>query len=250
MAEHGLVFSFKDMLMECEVIKAYAQRFLDRTTVGLIDEARGNLEAIQARGSTTETARWSIPEARPLQTLWSEGDSKPDKKSAHHIRGEFSFVWEIRPLDEKPWVRRSHFVLDGLASTVVSLMDKGKKCLAQWTVDIGDRQSPGTHFHSQVKKFGSAPFPDGLDIPRLPVLPMSPFFVLEFAIGELFQDKWQRHARADSNEARLWRGIHEPRLRRFFTWQLALLSSPSVGSPWIGLKLAKPPWNMLVPETR
>lgn len=236
--------------MECEIIKAYAQRFLDRTTTSLIDEARGNLASIQAQGSTSVTTRWSIPEDRPLYTKWSEGESKPDSKSAHHVRGEFSFVWAIRPLDEKAWPSRSHFALEGLASTVVGVVDKRKQCLAQWTVDVGDENSPGSHFHSQVKKFGSAPFPTGLDIPRLPALPMSPFLVLELAIGELFQDKWRNHARGDSEDARRWRGIHEPRLRRFFSWQLALLSSPSVGSPWMGLKLAKPPSSMLVREAR
>ncbi len=247
--DRGLIFSFKELLIECELIKSYAQRFLDSTTIGLVDEARGNLQTIQSQGSTTDTTRWSIPEDRPLCTVWSEGDSKPDKKSAHHIRGELSFVWQIRPLDEKPYQNRSHFVLDGLASTVVSMTDKGKKRIAQWTVEVGDHQSPGTHFHSQIKRFGSAPFPSSLDVPRFPALPMSPFLVLEFAISELFQDRWRRHAVADSSDARKWRGIQEPRMRRFFAWQMERLSSASVGSPWMGLKLAKPAPTLLLATT-
>jgi len=246
MLERGLVFPFKDLLMECEVIKVFAKHFLDAKTVSLIDEARGNLESIKTRGSTMTTTRWSIPADRPLCTVLSEGDSKPDKKGAFHGHGEFSFVWEIRPLDESPWRGRSHFVLDGLASTVVSMVDKSKKCLAQWTVDVGDHQSPGIHFHTQVKKFGSAPFPDSLDVPRLPALPMSPFFVLETAIGELFQDKWRRHAGSESDDARRWRGLHEPRLKRFFTWQIERLGSSSGGSPWMALKRARPPADLLV----
>jgi hypothetical protein len=246
MVDQGLIFSFKELLLECEIIKTYAQHFLDKTTIGMIDEARGTLNSIQTKGSTTETTRWSIPEDRPLYTRWSEGDSKPDKKSAHHVRGEFSFVWEIRPLDEKPYVGRSHLVLDGLASTVISIVDKNKQCISQWTVEVGDHQSPGTHFHSQVKKFGSKPFPSSLDIPRFPSLPMSPFLVLEFTIGELFQDRWRKHAVVDSADASRWRGIHEPRLKRFFSWQLERLSSISVGSPWMSLKLAKPAPNILV----
>ncbi|SEU24612.1 hypothetical protein [Stigmatella erecta] len=253
MIKQGLIFSFKDLLMECEVIKAYARRFLDKTTVGMIDEVRGNLESIKSNSSTTATTRWSIPDDRPLCTAWSEGESKPDKKSTHHVRGEFSFVWEIRPLDEKPFRGRSYFVLDGLASTVVSVVDKSKQCISRWTVDVGDHQSPGTHFHSQIKKFGTKPLPssiDSFDIPRFPVLPMSPFLVLEFAIGELFQDRWRRHALSDSPEASRWRGIHEPRLKRFFSWQIERLSSSSVGSPWMGLKLAKPLPNLLIGESQ
>lgn len=250
MIQHGLIFSFKDLLLECEIIKTFARRFIDPTTIGMIDEARGILESIQTKGSTTKITRWSIPAERPLCTVWSEGDSKPDKKSAHHVRGEFSFVWHIRPLDEKPFTGRSHFLLDGLASTVVSVVNKRNECIAQWTVDVGDHQSPGTHFHSQVKRFGSAPFPESLDIPRLPALPMSPFLVFEFAIGELFQDDWRKHALADSTDSRRWRGIHQPRLKRFFVWQLERVSSSAAGSPWIGLKLAKPKPNCLLEDAQ
>lgn len=244
--DRGLVFSFKELLMECEVIKTFAHRFLDSTTVAILDEAKGNLQTIQARGSTTDTTPWSIPEVRALRTVWSEGDSKPERKASHHIRGEFSFVWQIRPLDEKPFRSRSHLVLDGLASSTVSFVDKGKSCISQWTVDVGDHQSPGMHFHSQVKRFGSAPYPASLDVPRFPAYPMSPFLVLEFAIGELFQDKWKRHAVADSADAKRWRSIHEPRLRRFFQWQINRLEKTPVGSPWMALKLAKPDAGLLV----
>ncbi len=246
--EQGLVFSFKDVLLECALIKSFAHRFLDATTISAIDEARGTLQTIQSQAAAGTLTKWSIPADRPVRTKWSEGDSKPAKGSQHHIRGEFSFVWQIRPLDEDKYRGRSHFLLDGLASTVISFVPKGidREAIAQWSVDVGDHQSPGVHFHAQVKRFGTAPFPDSLDVPRLPALPMSPFLVLEFAIGELFQDKWRAHAVADTTDARRWRAIQEPRLRRFFAWQLERLKATSVGSPWMGLKTGRPLPDLLL----
>jgi hypothetical protein len=117
-----------------------------------------------------------------------------------------------------------------------------------WTADIGDHQSPGTHFHFQLNGFDKPPFPKTLDVPRLPALAMSPFFALEFAIGELFQDRWERHASAESKDAQTWRNIHLPRLRRFFAWQAGRLPDGLVGSPLMALKLAKPKPYMLVKD--
>ena len=231
--------------MECAVFKTYAHGFLDSATTRMIDEARCNLQSIKVESSAVKTTRWSIPEDRPLYTAWSNGESKPDKKSAHHVRGEFSFVWQIRPLDERPFLGRSHFVLDGLASTLVKIVDKDDQCIAKWSVDVGDHQSPGIHFHSQVIQVGGVPS-NSLDIPRFPAILMSPFLVLEFAIGELFQDRWRRHATTDSKGSRDWRGIHKPRLERFYSWQLEQVSSDYSCTPWMRLKLAKPAPDLLV----
>lgn len=42
------------------------------------------------------------------------------------------------------------------------------------------------------------PFPKSLDIPRLPAPLMSPFLVVDLALGELFQDRWKTHSLAES----------------------------------------------------
>lgn len=246
MIDRGLVFEFADMIEECQVIKDLARPFLDPGALLIIDEAKRSLQNIKTQGSTTTTTRWSIPENRLLRTKWSEGDCQRDQKSRHHVCGEFSFVWEIRPLDDPQFPRRTHFLLDGLASASISITEKSRKCVAQWTVEVGDHQSPGAHFHSQIKRFGGGPTLESLDVPRLPALLMSPFFVLEFGLGELFQDRWPKHARRDSTPAQRWRAIHLPRLTNFLKWQLAELAQPSVGSPWVRLKAAKPPIDLLI----
>ena len=248
MENRGLIFPFKDFIDECDTLKAYASELLDERTAWVLDHAKYNLESIQSQGSTDRTVRWSISEQNPLCTTWSDGESKSGNKSAHIIRAKLSFVWEIRPLKEKSGKTPKHFVLDGLASTRITLVeekDKKERCLAQWTVDVGDHQSPGAHFHFQLNGFEEPPFPKSLDIPRLPAPVMSPFLAMEFVIGELFQDRWKELAAAENPHSNRWRSLHRGRLLRFFKWQADRVET-SAGSPWMALKLAKPHSELFV----
>ena len=249
----GLIFLFKDLVNECETIKAHAADFLDKTSIDVLAEAKGTLSSIQASRSTN-LIRWQIPADRPLRTIWSNGESQPDGRSRYKVRAEFSFVWEIRKLDEGRWRGDKFFLLDGLASTVTTLVaavGNEEKVLARWTTDVGDAASPGTHFHFQVNRPGGKedsdhfPFPKSLDIPRLPAPFMSPFLVIDMALGEIFQDRWKKHSIAENKHSRTWKGIHHDRVIRFLKWQMKCVEDFS-GSPWMALKIAKPRREMLV----
>lgn len=248
MEARGLVFPFKDLIDECDVLKACARDFLETRTIGVLDEARNALQSIQDSGFSNRSEKWQIPAARPLCTVLSEGECQPDKKSKYHLRGKFSFVWEIRAEKPKKGKRPLFFSLEGLASTVIDIVEETPECerrLAHWTVDVGDQNSPGTHFHFQMNGFIDPPFPKSLDIPRLPAPLMSPFLALDLALGELFQDRWAQHAMSESKDIRRWRNLHEDRLLRFFRWQSESVRQTS-GSPWMALKKAKPPRGLLV----
>jgi len=242
----GLIFPFKELVDECEAIKAYAADFLDRTTIGVLAEAKGTLESIQ-HARHTNLVRWQIPADRPLRTEWSNGESQPDGRSKYKVRAEFSFVWEIRRLDEGKWRTNKHFLLDGLASTVTTLVDNDSQLIARWTTDVADHASPGTHFHFQVSRPNSQdlPFPKSLDIPRFPAPLMSPFLVVDLALGEIFQDRWKAHSLSESRDSNRWRKIHQDRVIRFLNWQAKHVEEFS-GSPWMALKMAKPPRDLLV----
>ena len=78
------------------------------------------------------------------------------RSGGHHIYGAFNFIWAIRPLDAAPWRGRKHFLLEGKASTEIRFiepLDVGSRTLARWTIDVGDHQSPGAHFHYQFNGF-------------------------------------------------------------------------------------------------
>ena len=252
MENRGLILPFATLRDECAVLKDYARDVLDKQTISALDEARSTLENIQTTSPASRTVRWSIPEERPLCTIWSDGESQPRSRSGHKIRAKFSFVWEIRPIDEKKGKRRKNFLLDGLASTRIAVVEevgRCERCLAQWTVDVGDHQSPGTHFHFQLNGFDRPPFPRSLDIPRLPAIVMSPFLAIDFTIGELFQDRWREHAAAETKDSNRWRELHQDRLQRFFKWQEQCVAQ-CTGSPWMALKMAKPPCDLFVREAR
>jgi len=247
MERRGLIFPFKGLIDECEALKSYAGEFLDKKTISSLSEAKSTLENVQT-SRMTKAVRWGIREDQPLCTVWSDGESQPKSRSRHRIRAKFSFVWEIRRLDEGKWTNGKHFLLDGLASTVTTVVeeiDGEERCLAKWAVEVGDHASPGTHFHFQVKGSEEPPFPKSLDIPRLPALLMSPFLAVDLALGELFQDRWSSYALTECKGTNWWRGIHRERLLRFFKWQSECVDG-CVGSPWMALKVAKPHREMLV----
>ncbi|MDO9022842.1 MAG: hypothetical protein Q8S73_28735 [Deltaproteobacteria bacterium] len=248
----GLIFPFKELIDECEAIKAYAADFLDKTTIGVLAEAKGTLDSIRV-ARHMNSVKWQIPVDRPLCTIWSDGECQPDGESSHKVRAEFSFVWQIRRINEGKWTTGKHFLLDGLASTVTTIVadvDGDHRVIARWATEVGDHASPGTHFHFQVNRPDSEelPFPKSLDIPRLPAPMMSPFLVIDLALGELFQDRWKKHSLAENKDSKWWRAIHQERLLRFFRWQTKCVHD-FAGSPWMALKLAKPPREMLVEGT-
>ncbi|NJL27304.1 MAG: hypothetical protein HC897_05125 [Thermoanaerobaculia bacterium] len=243
MNPRGLKFPFKSMIDECALMRSYAKDVLDSETTDILDELKGQLTGLQNFKTGRGTTRWELPPERALRTIWSEGKSQPDGKSGWKLRAKFSFAWDIHPV-KKAAGRPEFFSLDGLASTVVQIEDDEERCLLCWATEVGDHQSPGAHFHFQLKNLGLGTSAPSLDIPRLPALLMSPFLAMELAIGELFQDEWRRYALSEKPEVNQWRKIHQPRLESFFKWQMNCLRS--AGSPWIALKAAKPHPDLLI----
>jgi hypothetical protein len=238
----GLVFPFKELIDECGAFKAYAGDLLDPMSTDVLEEAKSTLQNLQ-RSANPEFVDWTIPEDRPLKTRWSAGESQRGKKAEPKLRAEFSFIWQIRVLNEKPWTNKKHFLLDGKASTVVTVFegkDGNEHVAARWAAEVGDHQSPGTHFHFQVKGDDAPFFPKSLDIPRLPAFLMSPFLAMEMALGDLFQKRADQWASAENKEISQWRELHRDRLLRFFEWQKQCISD-GTGSPCMVLKRAKPP---------
>ncbi|MDX9715925.1 MAG: hypothetical protein RBT67_00950 [Thauera sp.] len=245
----GLIFPFKELIDECEAIKAYAADFLDKTTIGALSEAKSTLQGIQS-ANHTKSIKWQIPSDRPLRTVWSEGECQPDGKSKHKVLAEFSFVWQIRKLDEGKWKNSKYFLLDGLASTVTRLITESngeERMIARWATEVGDGSSPGTHFHFQVNRPDSdeLPFPKSLDVPRLPAPIMSPFLAIDLALGEIFQDRWRTHSLTENKHSNQWRGLQKDRVLQFLRWQTKCVEG-FAGSPWMALKIAKPPRDLLV----
>jgi hypothetical protein len=194
-----------------------------------------SLEEIRVRASG-RSYRWGIQESSPLCTRASRG-YELGEGGRHPVFAEITSTWEIEPLGAHNPGARLHrkFALTGIASTRVRLfredVDGNHEDLAMWRMEIADEASPGCYFHVQVlgDKDG-APFPRFLSIPRLPSFFATPPFVLEFVLGELFQDEWRKEAVKESNSLKMWRPIQSKRLANLLGWQRDKLRG-ALGSP-------------------
>jgi len=176
----------------------------------------------------------------------------PNDSDPLTVHAEITFVWEVEPIrrggDSRP---TDSIRLDGIASTQIRILkgtpeDPKRSEIAMWRMEIGDSAAPGAVFHTQVLgRDTDSVFPKGLDIPRLPGVLVSPFACMEFALGELFQDKWAHIAMKDSGANQRWRSIQAQRHLRHLEWIKEVVNTSS-GSPWIMWKMAKPKEELFV----
>ena len=137
-------------------------------------------------------------------------------------------------------------------------MHEPSERLTRWRIELGVDDSPGCFFHTHILVEGDETrFPKAIPIPRLPSPFVTPMAAVEFALGELFQDKWQERARQARDPQRRWRSIQQQRWSNLLTWQDHLItrhaSSPWVesfpseqSSPWVDLKHATPPDDLFL----
>jgi hypothetical protein len=163
---------------------------------------------------------------------------------------------EKRGLVEQP---AEVFTLSGLASVKVKFFDCCKitdarldNLLGSFRMEVGmpdqpddlhvsNADFPGCFFHTEVLgEEATFPFPKSLTVPRLPSMIFSPMGVIEFVLGELFQNDWsnnQRHAKSEAV------GLAQIQLKRFknhLQWQHSVVTRNQRRSPWISLKKAHP----------
>lgn len=248
-----LRFKVADLKREIVALEQIAANFLAPGGTSVLRQVSSALDSIALRHSTTPI-RWTIEESNPLLTQQSRGEYAPDSEGGLMVYGEISFVWELIPVRTggNQHGACSNVELAGLASTRVRVLEgnphepsSGHE-IAQWRMEVGDPNSPGTHFHVQVLGHEiEPPFPKDLDVPRLPGLIFSPFSCAEYLLGELFQDRWPRHMSRENGGSRLWNGIQSDRLSRQLRWHQDQVASSS-GSPWIAIKLAKPPAELFL----
>lgn len=236
-------FRFSEVREEIRAMSEIADGFIAPGSKLVLDRLAISLDNIRAsRGAALEN--WGIPADAPLVTVPSEGGYEPGGGGGHVVFAELSSTWEIRCI---PALKKSrepdYFAVEGIASTRVRVCteDSGERReLAMWRMEMGDENSPGCHFHVQILgETDDVPFPHSLSIPRLPSIVLTPASVLEFVLGEMFQDEWKQEAARETGAMNRWRPIQTRRLRALFEWYAAKVES-SFGSPWTFLKGVKP----------
>ena len=228
-----------------------ARPFLVAEGQGVLDTLKGDLERIC--GPTTN--RVQELELRPLRTQVTRDYEAGTRTGRQELFGLIRGKWELQPIGRRGPTRKIAFV--GKASAVIELWPKDclgeelqqqPKRLAMWRIELGAEDSPGCYFHTQVLgDRDTLPFPKAVPIPRLPSPFVTPMAAVEFALGELFQDRWQEESRRARDPQRRWRSIQKRRWANLLTWQNDLITRrASQSSPWIDLKHAKPPNDLFL----
>lgn len=252
-----LEFSFCDM--DREILEftriAVAGDFLAPGGEELLDRFRRGLAQIQSSAPLAGTLRgrlgrvydWCIFEDEPLLTRPSRRFERGGRAGGHDMCAKITAIWQIRPRPKpKKSMDPATFCIAGKGSVKVQWYEvlEGElfEPLGMWRMEVADGASPGCYFHVQIEGEDGRterPFPHSVPAPRLPCIAFTPMAVLEFVLGELFQDQWENHTRLPTTSVDWWRGLQWDRLQRLFRWQQQLIND-NTAPPWTSLKCARP----------
>ena len=242
-------------------LREMAKHFLAAGGPGVLTALERDLERIGEK--TTDRVQELV--LRPLRTEPTRDYEPGPRSGGLKVYALISGKWELRTVGREGPRRKIAFV--GKASAVIELWPENclwgeeherPDRLARWRIELGTHDAPGCYFHIQILgDHNESPFPKAVPIPRLPSPFVTPMAAVEFALGELFQDRWQEEARQARDPQRRWRSIQQRRWSSLLTWQKDLItrrtSSPWVesfppeeSSPWIDLKHAKPPDDLFL----
>ena len=243
----GLQFSCKELVDEIAALMKMAEHFLYLN--GELAAFKNDLERI-GEGPAGCDMQLSL---RSLCTRPTRNYEPGSRSGGLEVYARIMGKWQVRPVGTNHSNRKIAFT--GSASAVVELWPKcslwreendQSSRLAMWRIELGSYDSPGCYFHSQI--LGDCvhpPFPKSIPIPRLPSPFVTPMAVVEFVLGELFQDVWSQTASEARHHHQRWRSIQRQRWSSLLKWQRDTLDR-GVSSPWINLKEAKPPDNLFL----
>lgn len=227
--------SFGDVASEIESLIGMAEPFLNPDTIWVLHDLRSQLERI--RNERDRDNRWEITLDKPLLTQPCGGAYQAGG-GRHNAYAAISATWTVRPHADDP---DRLFEVTGNASCLVVLLEESTPDpveLGRFHIDVGAAGGPGTIFHVQFSEQpDSQAFPTTLDVPRLPTPPLTPLGVIEFMLGELFQEEWIRRVSQRNGPQTRWTGIQRRRLVNFMDWQLQLLCRDAAElSPLMAMK--------------
>lgn len=245
----GLQFRFRELLHEVKALRSIAREFLDPSTTWALNELESSINSLW--GGTRGSA--SPLELHPLKTKISRGEFEiGGRRGGVSVVARITGKWDVRPIgvnSQKTKAKQGRLLeFCGLASTRIELFysENLDHRIAMWRVELGADDAPGCYFHIQVLgEEDEPPFPKTVPVPRFPSLFVTPMGVIEYVLGELFQEQWARAAMGSSADLQFWRELQRERLDRLLEWQRSVLSDTML-SPWMALKGAKPDGKLFV----
>lgn len=236
-----LFFEATQFLSELEALRQLAERFVDPSSPYKLTQLEKEFKGVAGCGSQ-KSFKVEILEARPWRTRISDGEFEPKgRKCGTQVYGEVSGAWEIRA--EASGAKKNQkklFQFTGLASTKIKVFDTtSDNPIAAWKIELGDPVSPGAYFHTHAGSNGTLP------VPRHPNLCATPMAAIEYVLGELFQDSWDKAVQGTTDPPNRWRSIQKQRMMQMLNWARDKVNCTH-SSPWMTLKAAKPESDLFV----
>ena len=260
-----LQFRCGDFRDQVVVLSELAGPLLDAASSDVLRDFRDHVEQVRiATGGVT----LEIPPHRPVRTVSSDGDYERSGKAAQpNIHAELTCRWDVTPIGNKAKGQADRlFEISGIASSVVALYvssdgDSAQSKVASWRMEIGNPDSPGACFHTQIPDSAGdhadngtlRPWPHWLPVPRLFSLPFTPMFALDYVLGELFQSRWRdrlqgRGAPVRESEVQRWDAFQRVTLRQHLDWQVGVLDATTHPTALQRMKWTHPPADLLAPR--
>lgn len=200
-----------------------------------------------AKAPANTLQSWQIPQ--PYLWLGPSGDydAKP-KQATKRLLARIRINWELCPKGGVSGSPGSRIVsAAGLAVTEATLFyeEDLSEPIAKWTMEIGNPDSPGSFFHTQIKLGPDPPFPNCLSVPRWPFIVATPAAAIEFVLGELYHKNWEKAVDASSDTGKSWAGAQKRRIQKLLRAQTRRLDDVA-GSPWMQLKAWKPEADLFI----
>lgn len=239
----GVHFSVSSLKAEVESLSLLAKEFLELESHPVLSSWAADLTTVGNQPST-KPVTWQIAEDRPLRTIKTEGFEPKGRRAKQPVWGELTFTWQMNRVSTDKRKPESRLLcLNGLASTKVKIFTEeagAKMLIAQWQVEVGSSDSPGWHFHVGLcTENDGGHFPKWLSVPRVPGLLVAPTDVLDFLLGELFQNGWKQKVSSDIYQNVELGKAQNCRIQAMSTWHSSE-SKAGNGSAWTRLKLSKP----------
>ncbi len=249
-----LDFLFQEMFRELSDFGQMAVGFLDPSAEASLGQLRAMLEHVQTSAPSTGTGvPWGIPDYNPLLTRPCRAYERGRKRGGPEICARITSIWEVRPGPRSRKKLPETFRVVGKASVRVEWLrvEDGEHIepLGMWRMELADGASPGCFFHVQIQGEDgrhAPPFPHAVPVPRLPCIAFTPMAVLEFVLGEQFQDQWEDHSMVNNPASDSWRGSQQRRLIRLLDWQRGIINGSRSCPPWTALKQGRPDSNLFL----
>lgn len=188
-----IIINLKNYIKEVEAMTKVAADFISPDSQSRLHDFVEDLRSAHERGE--ESFPWKT--SKPIVTVPSRNyDGKTHPRNAAHLEFQFKSVLQRKARGSADWK------LDEMTTRICIVDSSEMKKLLSIHIDLKSPNQWGPEVHFQVAE-GHA---GGLAVPRVPFGFLLPTDCLDFALAELFPEKWKAAQTTAYDMSRLRKG--------------------------------------------